>query len=230
MGEQTLEMTFHFPAILEQTDQPMRKQKQANAVFQEQTSRSLAPSSSFDTAIPPPGARTNGPRWGRAAINLFLLWHLYALTIWLLPQSALRESCVQTVTPYMTFTGLMQSWTMFSPDPSKLDMYVEARITYANGQERSWTYPRMINLGYIERYRHERFRKFIELAHLEDNRMIWPSVARYAARVNNHYPHNPPVDVQLIRHFRFTPPPGGEWAPYQTSPFYKQAILEQDLQ
>jgi len=166
----------------------------------------------------------------RLVVNLFILWHLYALTIWLLPESALRQSCVQTVTPYMTFTGLMQSWTMFSPDPSKLDLYVEARITYANGQERSWSYPRMVNLGYVERYRHERFRKLIELAHLEQNSMIWPSVARYAARVNNIYPHNPPVDVRLIRHFRFTPRPGEEWLPYQTSEFFKLAILEQDLQ
>ena len=171
----------------------------------------------------------SGRGWRRPLINAFILWHLFALTIWLLPASALRESFAQNVLPYMTLTGLMQSWTMFSPDPSKLDMYVEARLTYADGQVRSWIYPRMINLGYFERYRHERFRKFIELAHLEDNRMVWPSVALYPARVNNLSPHNPPVQVQLVRHFRFTPPPGNTWPPYQTYTFYTQPILPQDL-
>jgi hypothetical protein len=171
----------------------------------------------------------SGRGWRRLLINAFILWHLYALTIWLLPECALRQSCVQTVLPYMTFTGLMQSWTMFSPDPSKLDMYVEARVTYANGQTRNWVYPRMVDLGYVERYRHERFRKFIELAHLEENKMLWPSLARYPARVNNIYPNNPPVLVQLVRHFRFTPPPGAPWSPYQDYTFFTMPLLPQDL-
>jgi hypothetical protein len=170
-----------------------------------------------------------GNRWGRLVVSAFVLWHLFALTIWLLPESALRQSCVRSVLPYMTFTGLMQSWTMFSPEPSKLDLYVEARVTYADGKVRSWIYPRMTELGYLERYWHERFRKFIELAHLDQNRMVWPSLARYPARLNNIYPGNPPVKVQLVRHFRFTPPPGGEWPPYQTYAFFTLPILPRDL-
>src|SRR5205823_4872612 len=161
--------------------------------------------------VPPPGEPRGGNRWVRLAINVFVLWQLFALTIWLLPESELRRDCVGVITPYMTFTGLMQSWNMFSPEPSKLDMYVEARITYAKGPVRSWIYPRMTRLGYVERYWHERFRKFIELAHLDQNQMVWPSLARYPARVNNLYPGNPPVQVQLVRHFRFTPPPGVPW-------------------
>jgi len=182
----------------------------------------------LDNVQPPPDPRI-GNRWGRLIINVFVLWQLCALTIWLLPDSVLRQTCSPIVLPYMTFTGLMQSWNMFSPDPSKLDLYVEARIKYANGQERSWIYPRMIKLGYGERYWHERFRKFIELAHLDQNHMVWPSLARYPARLKNNYPGNPPVQVQLIRHFRTTPPPGAEWPPYQTYAFFTMPISSQDL-
>ena len=179
--------------------------------------------------VPPPMDPRIGNRWGRLIVNVFVLWHLFALTIWLLPESALRQSCADIFRPYMTFTGLMQSWTMFSPDPSKLDLYVEARIKYADGQVRSWIYPRMSELGYVERYWHERFRKFIELTHLDQNQMVWPSLARYPARLNNVYPDNPPVQVQLVRHFRFTPPPGVPWPDYQTYTFFTLPILPRDL-
>ena len=66
---------------------------------------------------------------------------------------------------------------------------------------RSWVYPRMADMGYIERYRSERFRKLIELGHPDEHRVVWPSLARYAARRNNIDPRNPPVSVALVRHW-----------------------------
>lgn len=168
-------------------------------------------------------------RWGRALVNAFLFWHLFALTIWLLPESALRRNWIGVVSPYMTLTGFMQSWSMFSPNPAAMDVYVESRITYADGRVRSWVYPRMVKLGYIERYRHERFRKLIEMAHPDVNSMMWPSLARYAARRNNVYPHDPPVAVALVRHFRSVPPPGLLFAPFQTYVFYQTPIRPEDL-
>jgi hypothetical protein len=162
--------------------------------------------------------------WGRILINAFILWHLFALTIWLLPESALRQSCIGLVSSYMTSTGFMQTWTMFSPNPAPVEVYVEARITYADGRARSWIYPRMASMGYIERYRRERFRKLIEMAHPDVNSMVWPSLARYAARRNDVYPRNPPVSVSLVRHFRAIPPPGLLFAPFQTYVFFRTPV------
>src|SRR5215212_11118372 len=102
--------------------------------------------------------------WQRFGLNAFILWNLFSVGIWLLPNSALRQSCAELVRPYLMITGLAQGWTMFSPNPSDVDLYIEARITYANGQVRGWNYPRMIDMGYVERYRRERFRKMIEIA------------------------------------------------------------------
>jgi hypothetical protein len=162
-------------------------------------------------------------------INAFLLWHLFALTVWLLPESALRESTIGLVSPYMTFTGFMQSWSMFSPNPAPMEFYVEARVTYADGSVRSWVYPRMVSMGYIERYRRERFRKLIEMAHPDVNRVVWPSLARYAARRNNTDPRRPPVSVALVRHFRAIPPPGILFAPFQSYVFFTAPVLPGDL-
>jgi hypothetical protein len=169
-------------------------------------------------------------RWGRVLVNAFILWHLFALTIWLLPQCALRQDCIALVTPYMTYTGFMQGWTMFSPNPANMDLYVEARITYADGRVRGWNFPRMVRLGYLDRYRQERWRKLIENGHLDENQMVWPSLARYAARRNNLYPGNPPVSVALVRHFRPIPPPGLLLASFRTYTFFNTPISAQDLQ
>lgn len=169
-------------------------------------------------------------RWGRVLVNLFILWHLFSMTIWLLPESDLRQKFAGLVTPYMTFTGFMQGWTMFSPNPANMDFYVEARITYADGRARSWNFPRMIRLGYLDRYRQERWRKLIENGNQDENQMVWPSLAGYAARRNNRYPGNPPVTVALVRHFRAVPPPGNSFASFRTYTFYTRPITAQDLQ
>lgn len=182
----------------------------------------------------PPAARSLAdqsppPWWSSAVINAFILWNLFALTIWLLPGSALRSRFVNAVHPYLQFTGLTQSWRMFSPNPADIDLYWEARIRHANGQVRSWNFPRMVDLGYVERYRRERFRKLIELANSDKNRMVWPSLARFAARQNNVDPKNPPVAVELVRHFRTVPPPGGTFPPFQTYSFFTTPITPEDL-
>ena len=169
------------------------------------------------------------PRWVRLLLNAFILWNLFAVTIWLLPACVLRQTCVSWVSPYMEFTGLAQNWNMFSPNPSDLDLYWEARIRYQDGQTRSWEFPRMTDLGYFDRYRRERFRKLVEFANPDTSRMVWPSLARYAARTNNSDPHNAPVSVELVRHFRTVPPPGGSFGPFRTFSFFKTAISPEDL-
>ncbi len=157
--------------------------------------------------------------WLRRAINLFIVWHLFALFIWLVPsQSAIVQACVGTVRPYMIMTAFAQSWSMFSPNPDHLDVFLEAKITYANGQVKFWEYPRMAHMSYAKKYEEERWRKMIEVVTHGGNHELWPSLARYAARVNNPDPHNLPVKVELIQHSRLIPPPGQPIPPYTVAP------------
>ena len=62
----------------------------------------------------PLSEQTAMPWWVRLALNGFILWNLFALTVWLLPGSVLKQSFVGRVHPYMVFTGLAQNWNMFS--------------------------------------------------------------------------------------------------------------------
>lgn len=176
--------------------------------------------------------------WARKAINLFILWHLFALAIWLLPSnSALVQAFVGIVRPYMTATAFAQSWSMFSPTPDHLDVYLEAEITYADpkSHKRSWFFPRMANMPYTRRYEEERWRKLVEVTTHGDTHVIWPSLARYAARVNNYDSQNPPVSVRLIQHSRLIPPPGQPIPPYTIAPLqvrggaFVQPIHPEDL-
>ena len=159
--------------------------------------------------------------WARKAINMFIVWHLFALTIWLVPSnSAIVQSPlgVGLVRSYMTLTSFAQSWSMFSPYPDRLDVTLEAQITYADGQKRSWFFPRMAHMDYVRRYQEERWRKMVEVATHGNNQAVWLGMARYAARVNNHDRRNRPVSVELFQHSRLVPPPGGPFPPVQTTP------------
>lgn len=158
--------------------------------------------------------------WGRLAVNLFILWHLFALTIWLVPNnSAIVQGCVGLVRPYMTLTGFAQSWSMFAPMPDRLDVTLEARILYADGETRSWFFPRMARMGYARRFEEERWRKLVEIAtHNNGTQMLCSAMARYAARANNFDSQNRPVSVELFQHSRQIPPPGDPIPPIKVEP------------
>jgi hypothetical protein len=169
---------------------------------------------------------------GRVAITLFLCWHFIAIAMWTMPQLMnvfpMTGNWART---YLTTTGFNQGWTMFSPDPYSLDVYVECRIHYADGTVRSWNYPRMYDYNYWTRYQKERWRKYVEVASTDNYRFLWPTMGTHAARVNNLYPNNPPVSVDLIRHTHVVPSPIGpqnesRWATFE---FATVPITSEDL-
>ncbi len=159
--------------------------------------------------------------WIRRAVNVFIVWHLFALTMWLVPSnSAIVQSPVGVglVRTYMTLTSFAQSWSMFSPYPDRLDVTLEAQITYADGEKRSWFFPRMARLGYARRYQEERWRKLVEVATHGNNEALWRGIARYAARANDYDSQNRPVSVVLLQHMRQIPPPGTPLPLFRVSP------------
>lgn len=169
-------------------------------------------------------------RW----LNAFLVWHVCAVAAWLLPHG---WPVVRALAPpdnggpvraYLTLTNFGQDWKMFAPEPDRRDQFVRAAVTLADGQTRLWTFPRMSDLGYAERYRRERFRKLVEASGRDFH--VWPALARYAARrVAAAEPHNPPVLVTLVRHFRDVPPPGRPLPPFQSAPFFGLRVTPEDL-
>ena len=173
-------------------------------------------------------------RQARIGVSAFLMFNLFAIVTWCMPlDSPLIARCRSLIRPYLLYTGLFQKWDMFAPDPSKVNHYVAGVVTYQDGSTSVWTFPRMENLGYIDKYFKERYRKYAnDFLNLDVYSGLWPDAARYIARQNNR-PSNPPIVVDLVRHWSMVPPPdSGEdpslarWNQYQ---FFRYIVREGDL-
>ncbi len=137
----------------------------------------------------------------RMAISAFLLFHLIAITFWAVPLSSpLVVAFRGLIRPYMIWSGLFQSWDMFAPAPQSVNAWVQAAVIMRDGQIHPWNFPRMEQLGYLERYHKERYRKFAENIPDRKYSAVWPDVAKHAARSFNNTA-NPPEIVMLIQYF-----------------------------
>lgn len=147
-------------------------------------------------------------KFRRVLINAFLLFHVVAITCWCIPvNSALVASFKQFIGPYMLWSGLFQGWDMFAPAPPNVNAYIEAAVIYKDGHTRIWKFPRMEQLGIVERYYRERYRKFEENLRQDSNSALWPDVARHVARLNNNDASDPPAIVILVRYWSEIPAP-----------------------
>jgi hypothetical protein len=173
-------------------------------------------------------------RTARIGISGFLIFNLFAIVTWCVPlDSPLIARCRELGRPYLVFTGLFQKWDMFAPDPSKTNNFVGAHITYRSGATSLWTFPRMENLGYTDKYIKERYRKYAnDCLRLDGYSALWPDAARFIARVNNR-PSDPPTGVALVRYWSFVPPPepNGEDSPgpWNQYIFYRYNVTPGDL-
>lgn len=213
------------------SERVFRPKNYAMSVIEQNISTEMIPASS-----PPPPRRSPEQRdrvrerriarverrwWGRVVISLLIVWHAFALFIWLMPgNTPIIQACVGPVRSYLTATSLVQSWQMFSPNPDNTDVYLSAQVTYADGSVRPYTFPRMATLDYADRYREERWRKFTEVGTHSVQPGLWAAFARYAARVSDTNPNNRPVSVELIRHSRQVPPPGTPLPLYLEAPIH----------
>jgi hypothetical protein len=166
------------------------------------------------------------------AINVFVLFHILAIACWSVPlESPLLTKCRNLVGPYMLWSGLFQRWDMFAPDPLKVNSYVEARVTFGDGHSVTWSFPRMDQLGLVDRYFQERYRKYAT-EYLAANAGLWGDAARRIAWLNNQGPSRPAV-VILIRRWSEIRPAGknGESrsTPWQGAGFFVYVVPRDDL-
>src|ERR1700741_918196 len=132
------------------------------------------------------------------AINVFLLFHILAISCWALPlNNPLISSFRKLVRPYFIWSGLFQSWDMFSPDPKRVNSYLEAIVIYKDGSSELWSFPRMELLSSNELYVKARYRKFEENLQNDQYSGLRPDAARSLARLNNRK-SSPPQSTMLV--------------------------------
>lgn len=173
----------------------------------------------------------------RLVLSALIGLHIAATLLWLMPKSALRDQARPATDNYIHYLGLWQSWSMFAPDPLRINMHLSATVTYRDGSQREWSFPRMPALDLVQRYQQERYRKFQEYARLDAYGYMWPGMARYIAQTADDQTGNPPVRVQLQRNWWVIPPPVVEGGMIVDPPrtehryeFFSTAIAPWDLQ
>jgi hypothetical protein len=182
-----------------------------------------------------PGTPTRGGRLTRAKrvlISAFLIFHIVAITCWCVPvNTPLTALSKELLRPYFVWSGLFQSWDMFSPSPKKINSYLEAIVLYKDGNTRIWPFPRMEHLSLTDRYFQERYRKFAEVLSDDKYAPLWPDAARFIARMNNN--RSVPVKmVMLVRYWSdIVPRSGGPDRPSvrDTNVFYGYSVQPGDL-
>jgi hypothetical protein len=170
----------------------------------------------------------------------FLIWHLSALFVCAWPgSSALRNHLGVVFRPYFGFFHLWQNWSMFAPEPSSLNAFVRVEVKYKDGKVRWFDLPRMSELGYVDKYFQERYRKWaVDNIRSDDSRGYWPAAARYLARKANPDPLNPPVEISLWRFWMTIESPDVKFRPVgfrvseqelQKFKFFTTALKPEDL-
>jgi hypothetical protein len=179
------------------------------------------------------GQRQTFSRIKQLAISSFVMFHIFAISCWALPfTNPLLTLCRDFVRPYLRWSGLFQSWDMFSPLPKSFNTYVDALVLYEDGETRNWAFPRMELLNLKDRYFQERYRKFVDILGEDKNAALWPDAVRFIARANN----NRPVPVKmvfLVRHWSqmlFGADGSYMSAPWDSHVFYAQKISAGELE
>jgi len=196
----------------------------------------------------PQGQGRTAPTW----VKLLVGFHVLATTIWALPnldgnvmsgtvsphasqwllywnQRYLKPTVpIQT---YLTVTGGWQYWDMFAPNPSNIDWYGDAEVTYRDGSKRIVDYPRISKLPISLKYVKERYRKFYERAHNAQEPFLFPTFAQAMALRAFTDRSNPPTIVTLRSHSLAIAPPGQpQPKEYSTGIYYTYAVDERWLE
>jgi hypothetical protein len=142
---------------------------------------------------------------GRTVISAFLIFTLGAMIASNLPPSELRRTALKAASPFLDLTGLHQNWNLFAPDPRRVTLQLEARITYADGKRAVWNPP--VGDPFVGVYRSFRWRKWAGYVVSRRNASLWAPTAAWVARAHVRdgvYP----ARVVLIRRSYTAPRPG----------------------
>lgn len=196
---------------------------------------------------PDPTPQPKAVSW---AVKAFVAFHLFCITVWSLPvppppllQGRVRpvgtdplliwnQKNLKTIPPvnvYLSVTGFWQYWDMFAPNPAQTDLWVDAEITFKDGTQRHYAYPRIASLSIPDKFPNERYRKFYERVNMDANSYLWPQFALRIAHLNDN-PANPPVTVELTRHWMEIVHPGRpQRADYESKLYFRYAVDQRKL-
>lgn len=103
--------------------------------------------------------------------------------------------------------GLWQKWNMFSPNPTREDVTMFAKVILTNGEIKMWTPIRMSELSLVDKYLRERWRKWgMDNIRADSHATLWPSLGRYIeSSFKNHFPESEIAKIEVYRQWYVVP-------------------------
>lgn len=152
-----------------------------------------------------------GTRFEQSALGQVLLTAVMAVLVvcvalWNLPPGRPRDELRPTVGRVLLPLGLDQDWALFAPDPRGFSVGFSARVTLADGTERTWSPP--VEGRVLAPYRSYRWQKFDERVRADDFAGLWEPTARWVARQVAEDTDGEVRRVVLVRTFRDALRPG----------------------
>jgi hypothetical protein len=93
-------------------------------------------------------------------ISSFVLFHLFAVSVWTLPACAIKDRFAGPLHYYILPLGIWQWWAIFAPEPVRENHLLEAEVIDAKGLIHIYEFPKLGDLSWwerISRYRHPKF-------------------------------------------------------------------------
>jgi hypothetical protein len=150
-----------------------------------------------------------GSTWSRLRYPLilaFLFWHFSGVLLWLSPDCPLKQKLIPPFLGYLNFFGFWQGWSVFET-PRTYNEYLTSVVTFQDGSQQVWEFPRMEKMSVVEKMFKEGFRRWSnDCVSDKDDAFLWPDTVRYIAKANTH-PGRVPTTVSIVRHWTWIDPP-----------------------
>ena len=141
----------------------------------------------------------------------------------------------QPIDSYLSFFSNFQSWRMFAPEPSRLNLYLTAEVEFIDGTKDTYDFPRVRDMGLIDKIvTGERYDKIMTSSlYREDHDFLWDDTAKFVLRkLKGKSFHKIPVKVHLVKHWNLTPRLEKKFLPhlssnstYESFKFYTYEVL-----
>jgi hypothetical protein len=148
----------------------------------------------------------------KVILYVVLSTYFLCIFIWDSPPGPLKTILIPFISPLIEATSTGQGWSVFSPEVREQNYHETALITFQDGLQKLYEFPRMQKLDYGQRFRSEKFRKmFFDCMPWPAFQQFLPDFAKFVTDANE-WPGNSPRTVCLIHHSCKTPQPEqGPW-------------------
>jgi hypothetical protein len=141
-------------------------------------------------------------------ISAFLVVHIAATIVWVLPASPMRARFFPWAQRYIVPLGMWHIWTMFAPDPPHEFWALEADVVDHRGLRTRFAFPRCLDYSWWQAVPRFRYAKYVANVLEAETNAMRKIAARHAVRQLAIPSTAFPVDVHLMLQSRPTPPPG----------------------